>query len=297
MTDNDSIYARLPLRTIGDIACYSNFDRYVLNYMRIAYDHVSSLKDENSNPFMPDSLFLGMHAVTKSLIEGYARSDNLILDIGVGLGHLVGPLKHCKRYGVDISFDYLEIARAQGIDAVFCRAEDLPYNDSVFDLIVATDVLEHVLDISEVTRSVTRVLKSGGYLVIRVPLEEDLTPYLSADSPYEFVHLRAFSESGLRLHFEKCFGFEHVETRFSVPFLQGHSRLKAKFLPENDRQSLANLNHVSDLSPVLELLQKTSLEQLEAEIYRIQREYPDIYSTLEHLIIKPIEVNCVFRKL
>jgi len=124
-----------------------------------------------------------------------------------------------------------------------------------------------------------------------------LTPYLSETLPYELVHLRAFSESGLRLHFEKCFGYEHVETRFSVPFLQGHARLKARFLPENDRQALANLSHVSDLSPILDLLQKMSLEQLEAEIYRIQREYPDIFTTLEHLIVKPIEINCVFRNL
>lgn len=297
MKDNSSIYSRQPLGRIGDIARYSEFNRYVLNYMAIAHEHVEELRRGAVNPFMPDQLSFDLHRTTQEVIERFIKPGDFILDVGVGLGELIAPLKNCNLFGVDLSIDYLQIAKSKGIDVIMCLAEELPYHDSVFDMVVATDVLEHVLDLNAVTRTITRVIKPGGYLVVRVPLEEDLSPYLSQDIPYEYVHLRSFSESEIRLHFEKCCGFEYVETSFSVPYLQGHSRFKGRFLLEKDRALLASLSQISEVSSILALLQTVSLEELQNEIYRIQRDYPDLYGLLEKLIIKPIDFNCTFRKL
>ena len=50
-----------------------------------------------------------------------------------------------RRHGMDISRGYLKVSREVGIDVCYARIEDMPYKPDTFDVIVCTDVLEHVL--------------------------------------------------------------------------------------------------------------------------------------------------------
>jgi hypothetical protein len=56
-----------------------------------------------------------------------------------------------------------------------------------------------------------RVVKPGGVLIIRVPNDEDLSPYLADDYPFQFAHLRTFSQASLHLMFTRIFDAQVVE--------------------------------------------------------------------------------------
>ena len=106
---------------------------------------------------------------------------------------------------MDISVEYLAVSQSKGIDVCLSRIEDMPYKPGMFDVVICTDVLEHVLDLNLCIRRMLEALKDDGVLVVRVPVHEDLSRYLDPAFPYEFVHVRRFDEHSLRLLFERIF--------------------------------------------------------------------------------------------
>lgn len=197
------IYRHEPLRQINGIPVFCEHDAYVANYEQIAADHLAHLAATGRNPWQPDGTLLAMEGATGAIVRKYAADGSRILDVGVCLGRLLAPLTTLDRYGVDLAADYLEVAREEGITVALARAEDLPYQDGLFDTVVATDVLEHVLDLHRTVSECLRVLRPGGTLIVRVPREDDLAPYL--DSEYDFVHLRRFDVPTLQLLLGRIF--------------------------------------------------------------------------------------------
>jgi ubiquinone/menaquinone biosynthesis C-methylase UbiE len=49
----------------------------------------------------------------------------------------------------------------------------LSYQDSLFDLVITSDSLEHVPDVDKALREIYRVLKPGGYHIFTVPIVWD----------------------------------------------------------------------------------------------------------------------------
>jgi len=99
------------------------------------------------------------------------------LDAGCGDGRYLsalpslGPLP-ARVVGADIAESILDTARRacarSGVPAKLVRAnlEDLPFPDASFDLILCTQVLEHVLDPARGFRELARVAMPGGKLVL-----------------------------------------------------------------------------------------------------------------------------------
>lgn len=210
MTNENSVYRNAPSTFRNGIPVFSAEDDYVRNYEAIAGDHVASLSMGEGNPFIPEALWKELEDSTRELVVRYAGGGGRILDVGVGLGRLLGPLSGFEKHGMDISMEYLERAREGGIDVCFSRIEDMPYREGVFDVVVCTDVLEHVVDLNLCCAKILGVLKPGGILVVRVPYKENLECYLDKGYPYRYAHLRNFDEGSLRALFGKVFGCEFV---------------------------------------------------------------------------------------
>ncbi len=188
-------YRREPLRHERGIPCFTEADEYVANYTEIAADHLGRRRD-----FFPSDDFARQSELaTIQLLRAHTSPGMTILDVGVARGTLLASVPQLDRYGCDISLDYLEIAAAEGIDVAFARIEDLPYRDGAFDVVCCTDVLEHVLDVHTAAQELSRVVKPGGLVLVRVPLLEDLTWYASPDNPYDYVHLRTFDAPTLAM--------------------------------------------------------------------------------------------------
>lgn len=224
-------YASQPASHVEGIPAFSEVDRYVLNYQQIASDHVESIaRTGKDNPFMDTKVWEGLEQSTRDLLLEYVPPGARVLDVGVGLGRILGPLAQYRRFGIDISTDYLVRAREAGIEVAFARIEDMPYVDGYFDAVMVCDVLEHVFDLNACCRQILRVLRPGGTLIARVPYREDLSGYLSEANAYEYVHLRNFDEHSIRLFFEKIMECEVLRITEVVPHLVGAPRMKLRQL-------------------------------------------------------------------
>jgi len=212
------VYSRKPLRWHRGIPVFSEENEYTKNYERIAEDHLAWHRKDGTNPFIPADLWAVMERSTVGLVRKYTSPGHRILDVGVGLGGLLAHFPDRRRFGMDISFGYLENAQGKGIEVCFSLAEEMPYRENAFDLVVCTDLLEHVVDLNLCVKKMLFVTKPNGILVVRVPYRENLACYLT--TPYKLVHVRNFDEYSLRLLFERIFNCEHIETSFAAYLLK-----------------------------------------------------------------------------
>ncbi len=106
------------------------------------------------------------------LFARYVQPDHDALDVGCGDGKSATWLgQHAASYrGVDISASSVELVRSRGYDAdVIADAAVLPFDDSSFDIVVCTEVLEHLMFPLDAAHEIKRVLRPGGHVVVTVP--------------------------------------------------------------------------------------------------------------------------------
>lgn len=96
-----------------------------------------------------------------------------ILDVGCGGGYLLSfaERKGLVTYGIDISNKAVDIARknAPKSEIFVGNAENLPWEDCAFDYVTCLGSLEHLPDISQGVKEISRVLKESGRACIVVP--------------------------------------------------------------------------------------------------------------------------------
>jgi ubiquinone/menaquinone biosynthesis C-methylase UbiE len=106
--------------------------------------------------------------------------------------------------GLDISqaaVDYaIRLADHQGVgNRVRFSSGDvvhLPYRDASLDVVVASEVLEHVPDIQKALAEIRRVLGPGGTVVITVPLESRTALHVHSLTGQEYIE-RLCRQAGL----------------------------------------------------------------------------------------------------
>lgn len=97
------------------------------------------------------------------------RADWRVLDAGCGISTL-GKTFGNHVYGFDINHESGKHARRNGI--IFTRGDiekKWPYRDNTFDIVIASHVIEHVLNPDFLILEAKRVLKRGGLLIIGTP--------------------------------------------------------------------------------------------------------------------------------
>ena len=93
------------------------------------------------------------------------------LDIGPGAGRLITLFR--ERFGVaSRACDYTDTLiklPVQSVDIVNLNQQPLPYPDNSFDVVTATEVVEHLERYREVLRDICRVVRPGGICVLTTP--------------------------------------------------------------------------------------------------------------------------------
>jgi len=176
-------------------------EAYQQTYDQIASDHVDYwYQHDGKNPFQDPTVMWRNEQATLELIADYAPTGPM-LDVGCGMGDLLEKFPRRRRRGIDISEEYLKIARKRRQPVTWGQAEAIPFVDGLFEVVIATDILEHVFDLNAVARELVRV--SRKFIIVRVPYMEGVSWH---SPPYKFVHVRIFDEGTLRLLFDPIMG-------------------------------------------------------------------------------------------
>lgn len=163
------------------------------------FDSVASKYD-----VMNDLMSFGVHRLWKrfTLDQSGVRPGQTVLDIAGGTGDLAGQFS--KRVGqgglvvlADINASMLFTGRDKlldkglidNLDYTQANAEDLPFADESFDCITIAFGLRNVTDKDKALRSMNRVLKPGGRLLV-LEFSKPVLPLLSkAYDAYSFTAL------------------------------------------------------------------------------------------------------------
>jgi SAM-dependent methyltransferase len=127
-----------------------------------------------------------------------------VLDVGCGKGEncffLLQKSPNGKIYGVDLSKENIAWAKSKyGSKIKFksSKAENLPFDNSFFDIVYCYEVLEHVADLKKSLNEIKRVLKKNGKFIFSVPLEGSEKILLEKNPLYwsQIGHRRFFSKN------------------------------------------------------------------------------------------------------
>ncbi len=153
-------------------------EEYVSLINRVYHDIESRSYDSN-HPEILNLEVTGWRLITKQVFSAIGRKENrVILDIGTGTGFVVDVMRDLLSHNdtvvfSDISNEMLTICRERFKNAPFqkmfiegnCANIDLP-SDSV-DVITVNSVLHHIPNVEKFFVECNRLLKHGGYLVIK----------------------------------------------------------------------------------------------------------------------------------
>lgn len=125
-----------------------------------------------------------------------------ILDAGCGEGHLLEKLherypEH-DYYGVDVTNLALQKARERCAFAKLTRMDlvELQFPNEFFHVIIATEVIEHIIDYHTVLDNLVGALNQGGMLVITFPNETlwTISRFFLGRRPIKIVdHVNSFT--------------------------------------------------------------------------------------------------------
>ena len=155
-----------------------------------------------------------LEQVDDSLVEFVAEhGGQRLLDLGCGLG---GYSKRLAERGFevvafDVAAEYVERARALGVDARQYDGERLPLDDDSVDTVFLLEVIEHLEDPARLLREARRVARRN-VLVTTPNCTQSFDPV-----PVEFSHIldvdhrQFFTEASLRELLDGVFGSSMVE--------------------------------------------------------------------------------------
>jgi 2-polyprenyl-3-methyl-5-hydroxy-6-metoxy-1,4-benzoquinol methylase len=200
------------LQTIEEVPVYlSNTDK--ADPMLKAYiENYDVLSDEELAGRLQPNLY--QETQCEKLFSYIGQIENLsVCEVGIGKGILLDKIiaaKPKELFGIDVSVNFLKRynnLKDNQIFPILANAENLPFYNR-FDLMVASDILEHVMNVGDFLYSSNKSLKQGGNLVIRVPYNENLMMYSRhLGCEYQFAHLRNFCKKTLETNL-KYAGFE-----------------------------------------------------------------------------------------
>lgn len=174
-----------------------------------------SYYDEAELEALPASVTVASLGCANPLVVADLYPGEVVLDLGSGAGldvllsaRRVGPAG--KAYGVDMTPEMLEVARANQREAGVTNAEflegfieDVPLPDATVDVVLSNCVVNLSPDKGRVFREMFRVLKQGGRialadLVAEAPVDDETRVRLEAESPcLASAATRADYEQGL----------------------------------------------------------------------------------------------------
>ncbi len=173
---------------------------------------------------------------------------NRVLDIGCYDGTLGKLLidKENEVYGIEINKEVAEIAKQKGLEVKIKDVESsFCFENNFFDVVVAGEIVEHVLDTDFFIDEIKKVLKPNGFLILSTPNVASLgrrflllfgkNPYFEASFGYpagaHAGHIRFFTKD-LLLGYLEHRGFEIIKFTSNVVNFTPSGKIASKLLAD-----------------------------------------------------------------
>ncbi len=156
----------------------------------------------------------------RTFLLGEITPGDRVLDLGCGAGEFTAEIARggASAVGAEVAEAALARARARHPGLQFRLVPldgPLPFDDGAFDVVWASEVIEHVADTAAWLSEVRRVLTSGGRLLLTTPSHGRLRLALGGIERFSEPlgdHLHLYSRRSLRSTLEEL-GFEQVSVR------------------------------------------------------------------------------------
>lgn len=115
------------------------------------------------------------------LARRYGKRGARLLEIGSGMGHLVGQLEDTfETFGMDLN--HWAVKQSGSVvdktNLQTASAQELPYKDGAFNVVIIKHIVEHLPDPEKAIREIGRVTEPGGVLILATPnLDSLLKPW------------------------------------------------------------------------------------------------------------------------
>ena len=163
-----------------------------------------------------------LHNRRIEIVRDFTRKTNSrsLLEVGSGDGYVLKALSDLpvSLTGIEISEKRIERSRAlvPQAEIVAGDAREMPFADHSFDIVVCSEVLEHVPEPERAIEEMKRVVRPGGLVIVTVPQERNwqLGRLLLLRFPIRIPdHINQFSVSSM----SQLFGLTAEKVHFLPP--------------------------------------------------------------------------------
>ncbi len=170
------------------------FNKYEIKSPNYHYKQIKANCWRYYNAYVHARYILELELIIITLNKIQKRSQKLkILDVGCGdavLFYLLNKkinLEDTLLYGIDLSDTALKIAKKKNPRSIFKKANvySLPFDDNFFDLIISSDVIEHILKPKKMLSEIFRVGKSKSFIIMGTPIR-------CTEIPHDKMHVHEF---------------------------------------------------------------------------------------------------------
>lgn len=177
-------------------------------------DSAGIYQPPNESEFQSQVVGMGRYV---SFLEECVHEKGKVLDIGCNAGYLVKALSDAnwQSSGVEIVPSVAKFAVSRGLKVFNCNLAEIPSEESVFDVITVTHVLEHVPKLQEFLKEIGNHLNPNGYLFIAVPNFSKINKFIYGKSYDIFIpgqHIWYFENKTLANIVEQS-GFKLIQQR------------------------------------------------------------------------------------
>ena len=189
------------------------------------------------------------------------KQHDRILDIGCGEGrHIIKACQQSNTFCVGADFEFENLVKTkekikfhQNFHDIFCKSFDLscmdvtslPFCDNSFDIVICSEVLEHITDDKKAMSELVRILKSGKVLAVSVPrfLPEKICWLLSNEYfNANMGHVRIYTKRSLIKNIES-FGVKYFSLNYAHSLHSPFWWLKCLIGPNKTDSKLVNAYH------------------------------------------------------